>query len=96
MYRDYPESSTIFHWESQSGITVHSPTGQRYIHHDAVGSQIFLLVRRKKTRDGFTEPYMFAGPVHYVSHQGERPMAIRWRLDHDLPAEFVQAARAAG
>ena len=29
MYRDYPISPTLFHWESQSRTAVASPTGQR-------------------------------------------------------------------
>ena len=31
MYRDYPISPTLFHWESQSTTSVASPTGQRYL-----------------------------------------------------------------
>jgi len=35
-------------------------------------------------------PYLFLGPATYVSHQGERPMAITWRLKHAIPAEFFR------
>jgi len=28
------------------------------------------------------------GPASYVAHQGERPMAITWRLQVPLPADL--------
>ena len=31
MYRDYPITPTLFHWESQSTTSVASKTGQRYL-----------------------------------------------------------------
>ena len=34
LYKDYAISPLLFHWESQSGTTQASPTGQRYIHHE--------------------------------------------------------------
>jgi hypothetical protein len=33
MYEDYLISSEQFHWQSQSGTSAESPTGQRYIRH---------------------------------------------------------------
>ena len=29
-----------------------------------------------------TEPYMFLGPANYVSHTGDRPIAITWQLEN--------------
>lgn len=37
----------------------------------------------------------FLGPAHYVSHEGERPMGIAWRLEHPLPGDLFQAFAAA-
>lgn len=92
MYRDYPISQTLFHWESQSNATVASATGQRYIH----GSSTKLLfVRQRKADDYGTSPYLFAGPAHYVQHRGERPIAITWRLEHALPSDFFTAGTVA-
>jgi hypothetical protein len=36
-----------------------------------------------------TEPFVCLGFVHYESNEGERPMAIRWRLQRAIPAAFV-------
>ena len=92
LYRDYPISPTLFHWESQSTTSVASPTGQRYLN----GSSAKLFFVRQQKSDEFgTSPYLFAGPAHYVQHTGERPIAITWRLDYALPSEFFAAATVA-
>jgi hypothetical protein len=92
MYADYPISPTLFHWESQSTTSVASPTGQRYIR--GSGEKL-LFVRRGRNNDFGTAPYVFLGPVDYVSHQGERPIAITWRLRTPMPADlFAESAVA--
>ncbi|MBI4318357.1 MAG: DUF3427 domain-containing protein [Chloroflexi bacterium] len=91
MYNDYAISPQLFHCESQNRTSASSPTGMRYQTHAQSGIAMLLFVRKRKVDDrGISEPYFFAGPTHYVSHQGERPMAITWRLEHDIPAEFFR------
>jgi hypothetical protein len=91
MYRDYPVSPTMFHWESQSTTSVASKTGQRYLS----GSSSVLIFARHEQKDEFgTSPYLFLGPAHYVEHTGDRPIAITWRLDHALPTDFFAVASA--
>ncbi|PVG81788.1 DUF3427 domain-containing protein [Nocardioides gansuensis] len=92
MYRDYPISPTLFHWESQSTTTVASPTGQRYL---LGSSNVLLFVRQEADNEFGTAPYLFLGPAHCVSHVGERPIAITWQLDHPMPAEFFADATVA-
>jgi superfamily II DNA or RNA helicase len=97
MYADHAISPTVFQWESQSTTAEGSPTGQRYINHRELGSSVHLFVRETKTADGTlgTPPYLYAGPMSYVSHTGERPMRILWQLDHALPADVFHAAKVA-
>jgi hypothetical protein len=45
--------------------------------------------------DGRTSPYIFLGPVDYVSHVGERPMGIMWKLRRPMPADFYREAKVA-
>ena len=85
LYRDYPLSPTLFHWESQSKTSVDSPTGRRYLDGS---STILLFVRRERNGEFGTEPYTFLGPAHYVSHTGDRPIAITWRLDRPMSADL--------
>jgi superfamily II DNA or RNA helicase/HKD family nuclease len=92
LYRDYPISPTLFHWESQSTTSIGSPTGRRYL----TGSSRVLIFARQEQKDEFgTSPYLFLGPAHYVSHTGDRPIAITWRLDHAMPTDFFTVASAA-
>jgi superfamily II DNA or RNA helicase len=88
-YNDYAISPWEFHWESQSLTREASPTGQRYIHHAERSSRVMLFVREENKRGGVTLPFLCLGFANYVSHQGERPLAIRWRLHRAIPAAFV-------
>ena len=91
--RDLALGPSLFHWESQSTTTASSPTGQRTIHHAAGGSRVLLFVREQRRQGGrgggVTEPFRCLGFATYESHEGERPMAIRWRLHKAIPAAFV-------
>ncbi|WP_006244491.1 DUF3427 domain-containing protein [Mycolicibacterium tusciae] len=95
MYRDFALSPELFHWESQSTTSEASPTGQRYIHHRERGTHILLFVRATKANALGTSPYVFLGPADYVSHEGDRPMAITWRLHRPMPTEVYQASTVA-
>jgi hypothetical protein len=91
MYADYPISPTLFHWESQSTTSVDSPTGRRYL---SRSSTVLLFVRHEQRDEFGTSPYLFLGPARYTSHQGDRPIAITWRLEHAIPVDFFNIASA--
>ena len=91
MYRDYAINQTLIHWESQSGTTVKSPTGQRYVNHEQQNTDIALFAR--ETSDD--RAFWCLGKASYVSHEGEQPMAIKWRLEHRLPGDLYSAFVAA-
>lgn len=94
MYQDYAVSRELFHWETQSGTSVASPTGQRYLHHTEQGSHILLFTRQSKVTDlGAAAPYVFLGEARYVSHRGERPIGITWRLSTPMPVKDFEAAK---
>ncbi|WP_309031245.1 DUF3427 domain-containing protein [Streptomyces alfalfae] len=87
-YKDYALSPTLFHWESQNATSDLSPTGRRYREHVQRGSHVLLFMRRYKDTDiGKPHPWMLLGPASYVEHTGSKPMAITWRLHHQLPAD---------
>jgi superfamily II DNA or RNA helicase len=90
-YRDYAISRELIHWESQSGTRAESPTGRRYQAHAALGSHILLFARLSAD----VRAFYFLGPATYVSHVGELPMAVTWRLRHLLPGDLFQAFAAA-
>ncbi|MCD7444182.1 DUF3427 domain-containing protein [Streptomyces lincolnensis] len=87
-YKDFALSPTLFHWESQNAVAESSRTGLRYQHHAQQGSHVLLFMRRYKDTDiGKAHPWMLLGPATYVEHTGSKPMAITWRLEHELPAD---------
>ena len=91
MYRDFALSRDLFHWETQHSTTVASPQGQRYIHQRTNGVRVLLAVREAKLNAwGATAPYLLLGPADYVSHEGERPIAITWRLQNPIPADIFE------
>ncbi|GAA2650216.1 helicase [Paractinoplanes durhamensis] len=90
-YRDYAISPDLIHWESQSTTSADSPTGQRYQHHVAMKRQILLFARENSDERAF----WFLGPATYVSHEGERPMAVKWHLETPLPGDLFAAFAAA-
>lgn len=97
MYEDRAITPDLFQWESQNATSAASPTGQRYIEHRRRGSSVHLFIRESKTEDGKlgAPPYLYAGTAAYVSHAGDRPMRINWKLDTPLPADIFRIARVA-
>jgi hypothetical protein len=97
LYDDYPISQTRFHWESQSVTRAESETGLRYQERVAPpGWRKLLFVRQaKETAGGVTGPYLFLGPVRYVTHEGEKPMRVTWQLERAMPAAFFDEVKIA-
>lgn len=95
MYKDYAISISEFAWDSQNTTTPESPTGQLFQHHKELGRRIVLFVRRNKTDAIGTSPYMCLGTVKYISHEGSKPMHIRWELERPMPASMFQIAKIA-
>ncbi len=93
MYKDYAISPELFHWESQNTTRVSSATGQRYLNHHERGSHVLLLARPTKRNEwAGPEPYRCLGPATYVSHEGEQPIAITWKLRHPMTVDLFRQA----
>jgi hypothetical protein len=93
MYRDYAINRELFHWESQSRQTPRQPSVQRYINHRSEGTQVLLFVRERKSFELGTRPFTFLGPVSYVEHRAERPVAFTWALPAPMPETLFEVAR---
>ncbi|MFI9845215.1 DUF3427 domain-containing protein [Nonomuraea sp. NPDC051941] len=92
LYHDRAISEELFQWESQSTLRASAATARRYLTGE---STVHLLVRQSKRDEGLgAPPYTYAGPMRYVSHEGERPIRFVWRLDHPLPPEVFHYAKA--
>lgn len=90
-YRDYAISRELIHWESQSATALDSPTGRRYVSQREAGTGVVLFARLSTADRAF----WCLGPADYAAHQGERPIAITWRLRHRLPGDLYAQFAAA-
>jgi superfamily II DNA or RNA helicase len=90
-YRDYAISRDLIHWESQSTTRADSPTGRRYRNHASMDRSILLFARTRADDRAF----WFLGPATYVQHEGERPMAVTWKLATPLSGDLYAAFAAA-
>ena len=93
MYKDYALNENLFHWESQSTTTTKSKTGQRYINKPTNKTTTLLFVRENKTQNVMGAPYHYLGQAEYVSHQGEKPISIIWKLKHKIPAKLLKISK---
>lgn len=93
MYRDYPISRELFHWESQSNTTQKSESGQNLINHSAKGYSIHLFVRSTRTIGPVTAPFQYLGKGHHVEHKGECPISFIWKLEHLMPGELLEGGQ---
>lgn len=50
---------------------------------------MLLFVRENRKLGTVTEPFVCLGFARYESHEGERPMAIRWRLEREISAAWL-------
>jgi len=90
MYNDYAINNERFHWESQSNTSESSPTGQRYINDRSENHKVLFFVRNSKKEHGNTAPYIFLGNGRYVSHKGEKPIQLVWKIDHPIPEKIIK------
>lgn len=95
MYRDYAVNPTLFHWESQNATSTTSTQGRRYLQHARDGSHVLLFTRDAPQDELGPAPFVCLGDADYVSHRGERPVAITWRLRREMPAAVFRSASVA-
>lgn len=95
LYEDRVISPTLFQWESQSKTRADSETGRRYRAPPPAWRTLLFVRERAEDERGFTTPYLFLGPVQYVSHEREKPMRIVWSIDRAVPPEFFDAVKIA-
>ncbi|MBU3738244.1 MAG: DUF3427 domain-containing protein [Rhodoferax sp.] len=84
-FKDYAISPDLFHWQTQNRAGPTNATGRRYIESPANGWTFQLFVREDRNA-----AYVAVGPVSRVSHEGDRPISITWRLQHPLTAELFR------
>lgn len=94
MYRDFPTAPDLLHWESQAAATQSGKMGKIYANHETLGYRILFFTRiRKEAARGVTSPFLFLGEGKFLEATGNRPIAIRWQLQHAMPILHYREAR---
>jgi hypothetical protein len=50
---------------------------------------VLLFVLEQRRQGSVTKLFRCLGFARYESHEGERPMAIRWRLGREIPSAWL-------
>jgi len=80
-YLDHFIDDHTFHWQSQNQTKADSKRGREIIEQAKRGTRIHLFVREHRLRtDGRAAPFRYMGEVEYLSHEGEKPMGVTFRL----------------
>lgn len=80
-YLDHWIDESTFHWQSQNSTAPNSKKGVELIEHVKRDIAIHLFVREMKLANGKAAPFIYHGPVRYVSHTGSNPMSVIFALD---------------
>jgi superfamily II DNA or RNA helicase/SAM-dependent methyltransferase/SOS-response transcriptional repressor LexA len=75
-YVDHWIDDHTFHWQSQNQTGPDDSRGRSLIEHTRRDIAIHLFVRETKLSNGKGAPFLYCGPVRYVSHTGSKPMSV--------------------
>ena len=75
-YVDHWIDEHTFHWQSQNQTGPEDSRGRSLVEHERRGIAIHLFVRETKLANGKGAPFLYCGPVRYVSHTGGKPMSV--------------------
>lgn len=79
-YLDHWIDDSTFHWQSQNSTSPTNKKGRDIIEHEQRSLTIHLFVRESKLDNGKGAPFVYHGPVRYVSHTGSSPMSVVFSL----------------
>ncbi len=82
-YIDAFESPTMFTWSSQSATSPESKRGREVLDALETGMRLHLWVRADRS----TREFEYCGLIAPISHEGSRPMQVRFRLLTPLTPE---------
>lgn len=93
-YRDHALTPDLFHWETPNSWRQQSPATQRCIGEGPEGSAHRLLFVRERSSGPVEGTFRCFGLVdlHGVL-EGDRPVALTWRLRYPLPEVAFESAR---
>lgn len=87
-YKDKFFTRTHFQWESPNSTRSDSGLGKKLTNNEELGVNLHLFVRKFKTIDNITQPYIYVGKVLAKSYENNKPIKIQYQLVNELPLEL--------
>jgi superfamily II DNA or RNA helicase len=87
-YQDKFIDQRYFQWQTQNSTSQQSERGQNIINNKQRGICLHLFVRKYKEIDGKNEPFIYIGKGDAVEHRGDKPITVKLKLEHDIPANL--------
>lgn len=89
-YKDEFINPKVFQWETPHPTRQETKQGQRLIHNQKYGINLYLFVRKFKVIDNNTEPYVYLGKGDVTSYHGNKPIMTEITLHHEVPMSLYQ------
>jgi len=91
-YKDHALSAELFHWETPNNWRQTTPATLRCIGAGPGASEHRLLFVRERSQGGVDGTFRFFGQVdQHGELEGDRPVAVTWRLRQPLPEVVFEA-----
>ena len=93
-YKDHVVSADLFHWESPNNWRQHTKAMLRCIGDGPDASKHRLLFVRERSSGGVEGAFRCFGQVYlHGDLEGDRPVALTWRLRQPLPELIFEATK---
>lgn len=89
-YKDKFISRKFFQWQSPNSTMQSSERGKNIIFNEQRHINLHLFVRKFKEIDRVVQPYIYVGKINTKEYEGNQPITIITKLEHELPAKIYE------
>lgn len=89
-YKDKIISRDMLQWQTQNATTQESEVGKNIIFNEKRNINLHIFVRKYKSVDGLTQPFIYIGKGNCVEFQGNKPITTKLKLENILPREIFE------
>lgn len=89
-YKDKFITRKIFQWQTPNKTYQTSEVGKNIIFNKERNINLHLFVRKFEVIDRQTQPYIYVGKMNVKKYEGNKPITVLGRLEHELPANLFE------
>lgn len=89
-YHDEFINERYFQWQTPNSTSQNTERGKGITFNEERGVKLHLFVRKYREIDGKTEPYIYIGNGNTVEYTGEKPITVKIKLEHEIPANLYK------